>query len=203
MQAVLPNQITAQQEISLQAREDLLLLPNVAQLTRWVNSQSTDNKTLPYFDPLDGGVFARVLILLESPARTVSRPRYVSRDNPGPAQRNLKGFMEQAGLARQETVLWNLYPWLPNLEKTKGALRRAQIDEGIEMLITLLPRFPDLVTVVFAGRVAQQAMLRIRLAFPDFELLEMPHPSPLSVCTHPSVRQRILSALFHAKQSVE
>lgn len=111
--------------------------------------------------------------------------------------------MEQVGLARQETVLWNLYPWLPDLGKPKGTLRRAQMDEGIEMLIGLLSRFPDLVTVVFAGRVAQQAMPHVRLAFPDFGLLEMPHPSPLSVCTHPSVRQRILCTLTHAKQSIE
>ena len=200
---MLLNQKSADQEISLKEREDFLLLPKIAELTRWVTAQSTGERTLPYFDPLDGGVFARVLILLESPARTVSLPRYVSRDNPGPAQRNLKGFIEQVGLARHETVLWNLYPWLPDLEKPKGALRRAQIDEGIEMLITLLTLFPDLVTIVFAGRVAQKAIPRVRLAFHNFSLLEMPHPSPLSVCTHPNVRQRILSTLHHAKQSIE
>lgn len=197
------HQGTAPLGISLEAREIFLLMPNVAQLTRWVISQSTGDNTLPYFDPLDGGVYAKILILLESPARTVSRARYVSRDNPGPAQRNLKSFMEQVGLERRETVIWNLYPWLPDLEKPKASLRRAQIEEGIEKLITLLPHFPDLATVVFAGRVAQQAMLRVRHAFPDISLLEMPHPSPLSVCTHPSVRQRILSTLRDAKQSIE
>ena len=200
---MLLNQKSGDQEISLKEREDFLLLPKIAELTRWVTAQSTGERTLPYFDPLDGGVFARVLILLESPARTISLPRYVSRDNAGPAQRNLKGFIEQVGLARHETVLWNLYPWLPDLEKPKGALRRAQIDEGIEMLITLLTLFPDLVTIVFAGRVAQKAIPRVRLAFPNFSLLEMPHPSPLSVCTHPNVRQRILSTLRHAKQLIE
>lgn len=133
---MLLNQKSAEQEISLKVREDFLLLPKTAELTRWVMAQSTGERTLPYFDPLDGGVFARVLILLESPARTVSLPRYVSRDNPGPAQRNLKGFIEQVGLARHKTVLWNLYPWLPDLDKPKGPLRRAQIEEGIEMLIT-------------------------------------------------------------------
>ncbi|WP_122389621.1 uracil-DNA glycosylase [Pseudomonas syringae group genomosp. 3] len=200
---MLLNQKSAEQEISLKVREDFLLLPKTAELTRWVMAQSAGERTLPYFDPLDGGVFARVLILLESPARTVSLPRYVSRDNPGPAQRNLKGFIEQVGLARHKTVLWNLYPWLPDLDKPKGPLRRAQIEEGIEMLITLLTFFPDLVTIVFAGRVAQKAIPRVRLAFPNFSLLEMPHPSPLSVCTHPNVRQRILSTLRHAKQSIK
>nr|WP_135003464.1 uracil-DNA glycosylase family protein [Pseudomonas amygdali] len=157
---------------------------------------------MPYFDPLDGGVYAKILILLESPARTVSRARYVSRDNPGLHNATSKVSWNRLGW-NAETVIWNLYPWLPDLEKPKASLRRAQIEEGIEKLITLLPHFPDLATVVFAGRVAQQAMLRVRHAFPDISLLEMPHPSPLSVCTHPSVRQRILSTLRDAKQSIE
>ena len=143
---MLLNQKSAEQEISLKVREDFLLLPKTAELTRWVMAQSTGERTLPYFDPLDGG------------------------------------------------VLWNLYPWLPDLDKPKGPLRRAQIEEGIEMLITLLTLFPDLVTIVFAGRVAQKAIPRVRLAFPNFSLLEMPHPN---------VRQRILSTLRHAKQSIK
>lgn len=64
---MLLNQKSAEQEISLKVREDFLLLPKTAELTRWVMAQSTGERTLPYFDPLDGGVFARVLILLESP----------------------------------------------------------------------------------------------------------------------------------------
>jgi hypothetical protein len=50
---------------------------------------------------------------------------------------------------------------IPDLDKPKSPLRRAQIEEGIEMLITLLTLFPDLVTIVFAGRVAQKALLQI------------------------------------------
>ncbi|NAS61219.1 hypothetical protein CVE36_02995, partial [Pseudomonas syringae pv. actinidiae] len=49
---------SAEQEISLKVREDFLLLPKTAELTRWVMAQSTGERTLPYFDPLDGGVFA-------------------------------------------------------------------------------------------------------------------------------------------------
>ncbi|MCQ0970117.1 hypothetical protein MLD63_06715 [Paracoccus sp. TK19116] len=47
-------------------------------------------RDVPWFDPHDGGAAARCLILLERPARIGDAPRFVSCDNPAPAQRNLR-----------------------------------------------------------------------------------------------------------------
>ncbi|MBY4638689.1 hypothetical protein K6L44_01465 [Gluconacetobacter entanii] len=83
---------------------------------------------MPYFDPLDGGVHASMLVLLERPARHPMRPRFVSRDNPGPAQQNLKRFLLEANVPRKMTVLWNLIPWLPPDDHPVSSVRRADIE---------------------------------------------------------------------------
>lgn len=82
-----------------------MYLAHVFELNRWVEMTAVRPDELPYSDSLDGGVRAVVLILLKTPARHSMRPRFVSRDNPGPAQRNLKRFLQFAGLELQDTVI--------------------------------------------------------------------------------------------------
>ncbi|WP_245586780.1 uracil-DNA glycosylase [Pseudomonas cremoricolorata] len=180
------------------ARRHRLYSRSVAALNRWVEAYCLGGRKLPYFDPLDGGVDARILILLESPARDSSWPRFVSRDNAGPAQRNLKRFLEQACLAREQTILWNLYPWLPDLGSPAQAISRSKITEGVKLLKEVLDLLPRLRVVVLAGRVAQRGAPGIEHYRPELRLLAMPHPSPLSVCQHPDVAKDIVSTLTRA-----
>ena len=63
-------------------------------------------------DPFDGGAFARALIQLEASARHQLRPRFRSKDSPGPAQTEPQRCLHETRLARCETVLWNLLPRL-------------------------------------------------------------------------------------------
>lgn len=147
---------------------------------------------------MDGGVDASVLILLESPARDCSWPRFVSRDNTGPSQRNLKRFLEQACLAREQTILWNIYPWLPDLGSPAQAISRLKITEGVTLLKEVMDLLPCLRAVVLAGRVAQRAAPEIEHHRPEVRLLAMPHPSPLSVCQHPDVAKDIVATLTRA-----
>lgn len=169
-------------------------------LNKWVDARSLGTRRLPYFDPLDGGVDASVLVLLESPARDCSWPRFVSRDNTGPSQRNLKRFLEQACLAREQTILWNLYPWLPDLGSPAQAINRLKITEGVTLLKQVMDLLPCLRVVVLAGRVAQRAAPEIEHHHPEVRLLAMPHPSPLSVCQHPDVAKDIVATLTRAAQ---
>ncbi|UYK75256.1 uracil-DNA glycosylase family protein [Xanthomonas sacchari] len=143
------------------------------------------------------------MVLLERPARHAATPRFVSRDNPVPAQKNLKRFLEQVALPRNQTLLWNAVPWLPSAGEAKKPPRKADLQEGKMMLLDVLSRLPRLQAIVFAGRIAQQCMPSVRESFPRLALLGMPHPSPLSVCTSPEIPKRILSVLSEAKCSLQ
>ena len=74
---------------------------------------------VPYFDPLDGGIDARVLCLFEKPGpMTDSRPRagkrigseFISRNNDDRSAEATFRFMVQAGIPRELTVTWNVVP---------------------------------------------------------------------------------------------
>ena len=95
---------------------------------------------VPGFDPRDGGAGARVLLLLEKPGPGALATGLVSRDNPAPTARAIRLFLEEAGLPREETVLWNLVPaWNGTMRVTGGEVR-----EGLGHLARLLPLLPRL-----------------------------------------------------------
>lgn len=152
---------------------------------------------MPWFDPADGGIDARVMILLETPSRAGTLPRFVSIDNPSPTQRNLRACVEASGLRRPDLVLWNVSPWIGDAD-ANGRLSAAQVRAGIVTLPALLAHLPALQCVVLSGRVAQRARTAIETARPDIHVLAMPHPSPLSLCRSPDVVQRIRSTLAQA-----
>ena len=174
--------------------------PHVRALTQYIDAQNKSERELPYIDPLGGGVSARALILLQSPARHEVRPRFVSQDNPGPAQRNLKQFLGEAKLQRRDIVLWNLIPWLPQAGVPVRKPRRADIREGIAALTAVLALLPNLQVVVFAGGIAQAAMATVAQCLPSVTLLRMPHPSPLSVCQSQAVPASIIDTLACARR---
>ncbi len=66
---------------------------------------------VPHFDPLDGGINARVLFLLEAPGAKAVASGFVSRNNPDETARNFFDLNMAAGIARRDTVCWNVVPW--------------------------------------------------------------------------------------------
>lgn len=180
-------------------RLDMLQDLHVRPLTAYVQELIRRTGAAPFFDPLDGGCEAKVLILLESPANITSQPRLVSRDNPVPTQRNLKRFLAEAGLPRCESVLWNVYPWLADSASGRQhRLSNRDIDRGVAELTTLLDLLPKLRVIVLAGRKAQRALPTLRKVPTAASILSMPHPSPLSVCTSQHVGPDIVRTLAHA-----
>src|SRR5688572_4447496 len=59
---------------------------------------------VPYFDPCDAGVAARVLFLLEAPGRRARGSGFVSRNNPDETAKNLFQIQREVGLSRELTV---------------------------------------------------------------------------------------------------
>lgn len=179
-------------------RQALLTLPHIAPLENWRSSLAR-GRQVPHVDPHDGGTDARLLILLETPGPGDAPIRFVSRDNPGGTQRNLARFLDEAGIARCDMLLWNCVPWVVHVPGARNRpLRRGEIREGLETLPGLLGLLPHLTTVVLAGRVAREAAPIVVAARPYVAILTMPHPSPANVCTNPAVAAAIRATLGEA-----
>lgn len=159
-------------------RRAMLSTPHVAPLAAYAaRLRLRPGTDVPDFDPLDGGVGARVLFLLEKPGPMTgpSRPGrvgsgFVSRDNDNPTAEATHRFMLEAGLPRRDTVIWNMVPWWNG---TIAITPRERLDGAAELpnLMALLPR---LHTAVLVGRTAARA----RPLLGGLRLLESAHPSP-------------------------
>ena len=171
------------------ARRALLAAPHMRPLARLAASLRRDTGAyVPDADPLDGGVAARVLLLLETPGPAIRATGFVSRDNPTPTARNIRRFAADAALARGCTVIWNTVPWTIHPEGARNrAPRAAEIRAGLALIPAFLAALPDLRCAILAGRIARAA----RDAIGDLAVIEIPHPSPTIVCTDPAVAGRI------------
>ncbi len=156
----------------------MLSLPHVAPLAAYAARLRTcSGITVPDFDPLDGGVEAQVLFLLEKPGPMTAPSRqgragsgFISRDNDDATAEATYRFMLEAGLPRTDTVIWNAVPWWNGTIRITAAERAA----GIHELRTLLALLPRLHTAVLVGRTAALA----RPVLGGLRLLESAHPSP-------------------------
>lgn len=168
-------------------------------LEAWRRTLETDSRTVPSFDPADGGAAARLLLLLETPGPGASPLAMVSRDHPTGTARNLARFLSEASIARADTIIWNAVPWLLHAPGARNRAPRApEVAAGLATLPGLLDHLPRLTVVVLAGRIAGRAAPVIATRRPDLRLIAMPHPSPTYVCTSPDVGNRIRAALAQA-----
>lgn len=163
--------------------------------------RAESGRAVPGFDPCDGGADARLLLLLETPGPRIDRAGgVVSRDNPTGTGRNLRRFLEAAGIGRADTVIWNAVPWVIHAPGARNrAPRAAEVQAGLAALPRLLDLLPRLKVAVLAGRVAGQARGLLEAARPGLAVLAMPHPSPTIVCTSPAVPARIAATLAAAR----
>lgn len=173
--------------------------PHMVALNGYAEGLRAEGRDVPWFDPFDGGARARCLILLERPARRGHAPRFVSCDNPAPAQRNLRRFLAEAGLHRHRIALWNAVPWLPPADTVRNiSPRAAELREGLANLPALLDLLPALQVVVLAGRAAGRAASLCAVS-----VVRVPHPSPVCVNANPSARGRIVAGLSETASKIE
>ena len=184
----------------LAARRCLVDAPHLAplrHLARWISSET--GSAVPDPDPLDGGVTARLLLLLETPGPAIRGTGLVSRDNPTGTAANLFRFLQAAGIPRAETLIWNAVPWVIHAEGARNRVpRRSEIRAAAPYLAPLFACLPALRVVVLAGRVAGECESTIATLRPGLPVCRIPHPSPIFVCTAPSVRERIAAGLSQA-----
>lgn len=118
---------------------------------------------MPYVDPLDAGIEARVLIVLEAPGpmtnafNTVPGSGFISSDNDDATAENLWLARSDAGLI-DGVLIWNAVPWYlgPTKRKPLVAEKRA----GGAILRDLIQMLPELHTVVPLGHHAKATWKR-------------------------------------------
>jgi uracil-DNA glycosylase len=169
--------------------------PHVADLNGFVaalRSRKGPGYEIPFFDPFDGGVAARALLLMEAPGRRAVVSGFVSRDNPDETAKNTFELSLAAGLNRQDAVLWNVCPWFVGTATTIAPVRGADIREAEGELRWLLNRLPQLQCVALIGRKAQRAITTVTAERPGLPIVVMPHPSPKFVNRRPENRAKVL-----------
>lgn len=179
-----------------------LHLPHIAPLTKFVEDLRAEKGTdyqLPYFDPWDGGIEARVLFLLEAPGAKAVFSGFISRNNPDETAKNFYQLNSEARIPREETVTWNVVPWYIG---TGVKIRPAKADDiaaGMRGLQRLLDLLPNLQVIVLVGQKAQRAEEQIQMLRANVKIFRSPHPSPLFVNHVPENRWKILASLQAVK----
>ncbi|MCJ2129004.1 uracil-DNA glycosylase [Methylobacterium sp. E-045] len=196
--AVRPKSLADPEQVALRrACRDAAHVAPLRALARRISAEQAAE--VPDADPRDGGIGARILLLLETPSSSIGRTGFVSRDNPTGTAANLFRFMAEAGIARRDSLIWNAVPWIIHAPGAPNrAPGKAEIASAATYLAPLIDLLPSLAVVVLAGRVAglsREPLSRLR---PGIPILAIPHPSPTFVCTSPLVAQRIVEGLGQA-----
>jgi hypothetical protein len=82
----------------IDARLQMLDQEHVAPLTKLIRGLCARGLRVPNVDPLDGGINARALFLLESPGPKAVRSGFISHDNPDPSARIWVNHSTKRGL---------------------------------------------------------------------------------------------------------
>lgn len=185
---------------ALAARREMACLPHIAPIRAFARRIAAERGApVPDPDPMDGGVEARLLLLLETPGPMVLRTGFVTRDSANGTAANLFRFLREAGIARSDTLIWNAVPWVIHAPcALNRPPRRTEAREAEPYLAPFLDLLPCLAVVVLAGRFAGQCAPALSTLRPGLPLVAIPHPSPTYVCTSPEVPARIRRGLAEA-----
>ena len=160
-------------EEAIRRRTEMLGLPRIAPLSAYVTElREAGRGRVLNFDPLDGGIDARVLFLFETPSPKAAVTGFMSRDNPDPTARAVARYMAEAGLPRESTCLWTIVPWSDGSWAVSAAAMRA----GLGALKGLLEVLQDVRAIVLVGR----RMWRAERLLDD-------HARPVFTSLHPSL----------------
>ena len=176
-----------------QLRRNRLHDPHVSPLTLYVDRlRALRRGVVPYFDPMDGGVRARLLVLLHNPGVAAVRSGFISRNYVDPTAKNMFDLLQEAGVPREATLLWNIVPW-----HVKHELEPHEIDEGAGELERLIGLLTSLQAIVYVGVMAQEAMPLVRVP-KGVRVSRAYHPNPKLLSRYPGYRHKIRDAFQDA-----
>jgi uracil-DNA glycosylase len=143
-----------------------------------LRSKRQDPRDVPGFDPTNGNINAKVLLVLEAPGPRAVKSKRVSIENEDPTARNLKKLLTKTDLKPEDLIIWNVVPWYcGNDEKTKIVPPSSKdLTAGIGFLCQLIGLLPNLKSVVLVGGTARKAHVRLS-ATTDARILSCHHMS--------------------------
>lgn len=186
---------------SLEARQQRLVAiedHHVAPLSAFVRSLRTEMGSgyeIPYFDPLDGGVKADCLYLLEAPGPKAVVSGFVSRNNPDETAKNFFLLNREAGIDRRRTIIWNIVPWYIGSGTRIRPANARDLGMAGPALVRLVALLPALHSIVLVGKKAATAESVVRALAPGALVYSVPHPSPMFVNRLPGNRALLLDRL--------
>ncbi|MDT4864861.1 Uracil DNA glycosylase superfamily protein [compost metagenome] len=166
-------------EVAL-ARREMLQEAHISPLTAYVENLRIKypDWEFPDFDPMDGGIHADMLFLLEKPGPMTSPNSnrkgsgFISRNNDDATAEAVFTFMQQAEIDRKRVVLWNVIPGWNGTIKVKSSERNA----GVAELGNLLKLLPKIKAVVLVGSNAHKAEISLKPT--EIKIFKSAHPSP-------------------------
>ncbi len=176
---------------------------HIAPLTEYVEElRALRRGEVPFFDPMDGGVEARILFVLQKPGKRtlegIHPPRktpgsgFISRNNDDETAKNTFELLAKAGIPRDQTLLWNIIPWF-----NERNVSDQEIEEGAAHLRTLIKMLPNLKVMVAVGDKAWAGLRYVNVPR-NVLVRKSPHPSPRTVNKWPEKREEILKAWTEA-----
>jgi len=186
----------------VQRKQSLLHEPHIAPLTSYVERMRAErgrNYSIPYLDPTEAGITARIALLLEAPGpRSAHGSGFVSPDNDDQTAQNMWTLLGDVGCDRaNEVVTWNVCPWYVGSGTKIRPVNRDDLDDARPAVEEFFSLVPDLRVAVLLGKAAARGWKHLEI---DLPTIECPHPSPLSVNTAPGRRDQIRQALMDARR---
>ena len=187
-----PRSLENPEEIT--ARHKMLEDDHIRPLTQFVEKIRKDknlSNEVPFIDPMGGGVNARCLCVLQDPGRKTQVTGLVSRNNPDPTARNIFTFYQEANIPREETIIWNVVPWV--VKNDKDFWR--SFDQGVRYLKELISLLPELKIIILHGNKAKYAKSTIEKEVPTLKFIDSWHTSNQSLNSRPKYREQIRAHL--------
>jgi uracil-DNA glycosylase len=158
---------------------------------------------VPRIDPDSGGIHARVMFLLEAPARAAAHSSgMLSADNDDATAQHVWEAYAESGLRRAWGIHWNVVPWYVGTDTKIRAVTPAETWQGVRWTRQLLDLLPNLRVIVAMGVAARNgaALLEDALAEREIALLTCMHPSPRNYNTRPHARAEVLATFREARR---
>ena len=186
-----------------QQQRDGLWSPHVAPINALVDElRDLDGRGwVPYVAPVYGGIYARVLCIQRDPGPMTRSQHggsgFLCPENDDATAERYATMLDEAGIAVNDILGWNAYPWYIN-----RAPRAAELEAGVESLRRLCDLLPELRVVMLHGRSAWDGWARLVRRHPEvvalFEVVRTYHTSSQAFIGPPEVRAARLTALREA-----
>jgi hypothetical protein len=143
---------------------------HIAPINRLVDELNADpiRDGAPYVAPLYGGVNARLLSVLRDPGPKTQGSQggsgFICLENDDPTAEFMCRLIYDARISAQEAIPWNAYPWYIN-----RAPKAAELEAGIEPLLSLIRLLPNLRVVMLHGGSAHDSWRRLIRRAPHVE----------------------------------